>query len=1195
MTTLADLIDDAARKLTYSVKVNGVPLVASSQAAGLGQLTGVPAVLGFGWDDATAQIRVNRCPSWMRAGMSVTIDAGFNGLNMRVFTGYVIALPGEEPDYLRSKVIVRGATVQVGTPPDDVPVELTATATLVGADIQPPLPDGTNIEHEISVPLVTDSARLSTIATRELSRYGVVPRHPSGQPNEQIIQCGGELHKAARAYQLDAISLDGFTDQDAILLICDLVGITKRSLIEPPEGWYTLDVGASVQRGRPLDMLSELMKIGGLEAYHTEDGTVIFRQVDFAPGPSHAWEYSTSDQTKARVLSAPGELEVLFNPFVRKYSTGLLTLPFLNFDGTRVFARAVRHAVGEGVSGGAATYIDAWGGSRLGGTIAIDPIAAFTFQVEREIIGDGIYIVYSCDASSSFDPDGSIASYAWTCNRTTTPASLGTAVRTTFRVAATVATPLTLTLTVTDNDGNTHAVSVDLPTTADATEMQIPAIFAALKNRMSATPDGGSNWNDISALSGDETSVDAKPADGVNSGIACYGYTDGSIKRTTDFAVTSTTVLAADAANGTINEIWWDKNVTTRVWAGTSTGRLLRSDDNGVTWAVHKAFATNEPIYRIATPFPKGVWVFGGRGDDTSTLMRYEADIGSGAWQSVAVGGDLATALVGAGAALHVRSAAGRMAGELIILLNGTVPAGSQDNIFYTANVFDPTGASWTAATGLTAGLTDGREIVPDEAQGTFRAFFGNRSVWNTTNGIAFTETTNVLPAGFTPNRVLWLGDYTGHAGTYLIAAEDAGFTGAIYKWLSSEATADELRPATGFATWPVSAAGKGIAIGAQLTTVTTDEQLVAVGEDVSPRESSRWQGASWDAAIAITGQTSTEAEIWPLKRNVWFSLPYDGGSFWVEASKGMGSRTTDGGDTWAATPSPAGLHATASASCVAVDAGGRIWLAVTETVTTPITKLFYSDDNGATWTLSTTHGVDGGLQSRVLRIIPHPTNQNVIAVLALTQGGNSGATLITTNRGAAWTTNVNSALYSGTLQERHYFDALMLPTGRIIFHGFNFGGGGTWKWYYSDDYGVTYTAPSGLTLSGAGSHYSHIWRDSGGVRLAVWHRAYSGSLSDDVTLATSSDGGKTWATVATVTLTNWFSAVSSIHIMSDWSPARPEIEAFYVLRESATSEIKRVAPLNSTVAVTATLSAGLPHAAFPDSSWPIIAPIPRT
>ena len=108
MTTLADLIYEPTRKLTYSVKVNGVPLVASSQASALGELTGVPGVIGCAWTDATASIRVNRCPSWMRAGMNVTIDAGYNGLNMRVWTGYVVALPGENPDYLRSKVIVRG-------------------------------------------------------------------------------------------------------------------------------------------------------------------------------------------------------------------------------------------------------------------------------------------------------------------------------------------------------------------------------------------------------------------------------------------------------------------------------------------------------------------------------------------------------------------------------------------------------------------------------------------------------------------------------------------------------------------------------------------------------------------------------------------------------------------------------------------------------------------------------------------------------------------------------------------------------------------------------------------------------------------------------------------------------------------------------------------------------------------------------
>ena len=67
--------------------------------------------------------------------------------------------------------------------------------------------------------------------------------------NKQTIICGGSLYGASWAYQLEGISVGGMTDEDAINLICEIVGIDHRVLIEPPDGWYTLDAGAIVRRG----------------------------------------------------------------------------------------------------------------------------------------------------------------------------------------------------------------------------------------------------------------------------------------------------------------------------------------------------------------------------------------------------------------------------------------------------------------------------------------------------------------------------------------------------------------------------------------------------------------------------------------------------------------------------------------------------------------------------------------------------------------------------------------------------------------------------------------------------------------------------------------------------------------------------------------------------------------------------------
>src|SRR4029079_4001710 len=84
-----------------------------------------------------------------------------------------------------------------------------------------------------------------------------------------------------------------------------------------------------------------------------------------------------------------------------------------------------------------------------------------------------------------------------------------------------------VTLTVTDNSGLTGSTTITVPYKNTDAEIVIPAIYAAINNRHSASPDGAVTWNDQTVGSGNSISVGARPADGSNTGFACYGTSTG--------------------------------------------------------------------------------------------------------------------------------------------------------------------------------------------------------------------------------------------------------------------------------------------------------------------------------------------------------------------------------------------------------------------------------------------------------------------------------------------------------------------------------------------------------------------------------------------------------------------------------------------------------------------------------------------
>ena len=244
------------------------------------------------------------------------------------------------------------------------------------------------------------------------------------------------------------------------------------------------------------------------------------------------------------------------------------------------------------------------------------------------------------------------------------------------------------------------------------------------------------------------------------------------------------------------------------------------------------------------------------------------------------------------------------------------------------------------------------------------------------------------------------------------------------------------------------------------MTVGASVERLIALGKDASPREQSRLIGEVWDTPIAIAGITSDDPRVYPITATLWFVTNDD--DFADAWGWGVGARTKDGGDTWSATPDP-GVGG-GGIKHIAADAGGRLWCIVHDShATWRRTKIYYSDTDGDSWTLSTTHGSGASAeQSDGWRIVTHPTDQDTIAIIGFQFGTTGpfyrGYVLITKNRGASWSIKLTQDITRGQAGVMQFYDAVMLSTGRIIAQGpFTPVSPVIWYTIYTDDDGDTW------------------------------------------------------------------------------------------------------------------------------------------
>jgi len=570
------------------------------------------------------------------------------------------------------------------------------------------------------------------------------------------------------------------------------------------------------------------------------------------------------------------------------------------------------------------------------------------------------------------------------------------------------------------------------------------------------------------------------------------------------------------------------------VWAVTSTGRVLRSDDDGDTWTVYKDFGNTYPLNRVSTPSAGGLWVFGGRGDVATTLIQYDALL-DGNWHSVSIGGQLTTDLVGASSSITIAEATSTKWGELAVIFKGAALA-NDVAIFYTDNVHGD-GSDWLRATGLDASLVEGRYIVGDGFLPSYLyAAFNNRDTWATVDGVAWTKTANVLPANCVPWHAYYIGWMMPPGlNVHLIAVENTSDTSSgIYKTADGFLTAQVLWPATGFTVWPASAKGKMAKVGA----VNLYPELaarIAIVHDVGG-------ATTWDVSypnatftswldVALPANVTHDRPLpicltsllWFVANVGGFPRPNDAG----DCNREM-ARTQDGGAIWdsiSVGDETCTTHRAATGdeinyfSRICRDAGGRLWAARQRGTTDahPIrAEIYYSDDDGDTWIYSAIL-TEAGINLYPITILAHPLNQNIVALIAYGQSDKRVEVRYTDDRGASWATNKptvasgnNFAHTANGNASRH----MLLPNGRLVIMN-RYATSSYFKIYTSDDYGgswqLRYTESGTADEDNVCLFRQGQWLNNGqhlvGIRVPVQL-----GTTTDFAIMESTDAGTTWS-----------------------------------------------------------------------------------
>lgn len=711
-----------------------------------------------------------------------------------------------------------------------------------------------------------------------------------------------------------------------------IAGTITPATIQPPgitnaDAKPRIRIGRISKRDLPRNVRNRVTVLGAVIETTQPDGTVSHDQVElmadasspWIPNPPGYYEVTLSNElidtvaiasdAAVRYVSLYNRLETLLRVAVdgdpEIFLGATVQIEDLDYSGTT----GLWFVYGYNWSLDAQDYVTELdlrgGGPAAGSTPLVDPIACFQWRTtgkSDQVLPVGIGpggrgIIVTFDAACSQDPDGTIASYAWT----DTEGNVGSGQVVSFVYDPSVTT-VDVTLTVTDADGRfdvkTHTVSPQ-GTDEEGQVLQAIYIYAAAGSHAMCSRDGGQTWTDIakaavaaSGVSGDIVAVGAQetPSYGV---LALFGTDQGEM-----FIVVDDATLGFIAQEIVVYQLHGegpDMHMPDRtVGAGIvriiplpahdsledyrNSWGLAFSNGRGFSFAQYDVESGSGTITHGDDPLDTTIYHHTNFASDTAgpgvwngpytpaihdLVNRYivhgENWISSPYRRVFAFGGDtgspstlikgsqtglggnwdpipltgMEAAIAAAGAGHSIVS--GAVSGTAMAIMFGS---GVTPRAWYTPDFMN---TAWTPATGLAAGVNGvWMEEGFDGASELLAVLANTRSYYADDDGVTFVD------QGTFTEQINFVVHEAGQKNVYLGVTDDG-----IVKTIDAGDNWGYVRPHAGEGTtWPVGAIGYQVAyVG--VTSFTTDD-LYYVGSAVHQRlESSGW--VDQDAAVPTT------------------------------------------------------------------------------------------------------------------------------------------------------------------------------------------------------------------------------------------------------------------------------------------------------------------------------------------------------